>query len=143
MVQVELFFFFKPNSFRSVSLRTSGVLAGPWEEYNLVGGRSVLIAAALRFWHLKVKLGHVGCTHFFSSALSSSLENPPRSQWSVKFSKPVCRCSGAGETPPPPSPRRLGWNSCSRSKYENFKTEEAPLLCLSPSLPPPPPRSTS
>ena len=50
------------------------------------------------------------CTHipactFSSLRRLSCLENPPGSQWCVKFCNPVCGCSGVGEPPPPPSPR--------------------------------------
>ncbi|XP_055277190.1 uncharacterized protein LOC129552617 isoform X1 [Moschus berezovskii] len=85
-------------NFRSVPLRA---LSGLWEENSLVRGRSVLIAAALGVWHLKVKLGHVGSTHFFFSSELILLGKPPRIAVVCQILQPRVPVLGGGRAASP------------------------------------------
>ncbi|XP_055277191.1 uncharacterized protein LOC129552617 isoform X2 [Moschus berezovskii] len=86
------------GNFRSVPLRA---LSGLWEENSLVRGRSVLIAAALGVWHLKVKLGHVGSTHFFFSSELILLGKPPRIAVVCQILQPRVPVLGGGRAASP------------------------------------------
>ncbi|XP_055277192.1 uncharacterized protein LOC129552617 isoform X3 [Moschus berezovskii] len=86
------------SNFRSVPLRA---LSGLWEENSLVRGRSVLIAAALGVWHLKVKLGHVGSTHFFFSSELILLGKPPRIAVVCQILQPRVPVLGGGRAASP------------------------------------------
>ena len=95
---MELFFFFLTQQFPKCASQSfirslGGKQSSP--------GRSVLIAAALGVWHLKVKLGHVGSTHFFFSSALILLGKPPRIAVVCQILQPGVRVLGGGRAASP------------------------------------------